>query len=71
VTVPGSIPTQTGSAANVLGYLERGQEEGGRLVTGGSRADGADGEFSAGDFAQPTIFADVDATASHAFNFAE
>jgi len=41
----------------VLGYLERGQEEGGRLVTGGSRVDG---ELSAGNFVQPTIFADVD-----------
>ncbi|MGZ4552902.1 MAG: aldehyde dehydrogenase family protein, partial [Mycobacteriaceae bacterium] len=41
----------------VLGYLERGQEEGGRLVTGGSRVGG---ELSAGNFVQPTIFADVD-----------
>jgi len=41
----------------VLGYLERGQEEGGRLVTGGSRVDG---ELSTGNFVQPTIFADVE-----------
>ncbi|MGZ4587558.1 MAG: aldehyde dehydrogenase family protein [Mycobacteriaceae bacterium] len=41
----------------VLGYLERGQEEGGRLVTGGSRVGGG---LSAGNFVQPTIFADVD-----------
>ncbi|MDQ2722903.1 MAG: aldehyde dehydrogenase family protein [Actinomycetota bacterium] len=41
----------------VLGYLERGQEEGGRLITGGARVAG---ELSAGNFVQPTIFADVD-----------
>ncbi len=44
----------------VLGYLERGQSEGGRLVTGGSRAAGQAGELSSGNFVQPTIFADGD-----------
>ncbi|WP_127781920.1 aldehyde dehydrogenase family protein [Rhodococcus sp. X156] len=41
----------------VLGYLDRGAGEGSRLVTGGSRVDG---DLSAGNFVQPTIFADVD-----------
>ncbi|MEU7476727.1 aldehyde dehydrogenase family protein [Lentzea sp. NPDC042327] len=40
----------------VLGYIDRGQEEGARLVTGGTRLDG---EFASGNFVAPTIFADV------------
>ncbi|MDA3628389.1 aldehyde dehydrogenase family protein [Saccharopolyspora sp. WRP15-2] len=40
----------------VLGFIEQGQQEGARLVTGGGRADG---DLSAGNFVQPTIFADV------------
>jgi aldehyde dehydrogenase (NAD+) len=43
--------------ARVLGYVDRGQEEGARLVAGGNRLDG---EFAAGNFVAPTIFADVD-----------
>jgi aldehyde dehydrogenase (NAD+) len=41
----------------VLGYIGRGQEEGARLVTGGTRVDG---DLSAGNFVAPTLFADVD-----------
>ncbi|EKM54311.1 uncharacterized protein PHACADRAFT_258094 [Phanerochaete carnosa HHB-10118-sp] len=37
----------------VLGYIESGKQEGARIVTGGSRAEGA------GYFMRPTIFADV------------
>lgn len=40
----------------VLGYIDRGQQEGARLVTGGTRADG---ELSAGNFVTPAIFTDV------------
>lgn len=41
----------------VLGYIEQGQQEGARLVTGGGRSDG---ELGAGNFVNPTLFADVD-----------
>ncbi|MEV0703141.1 aldehyde dehydrogenase family protein [Saccharopolyspora sp. NPDC050389] len=41
----------------VLGFIDKGREEGARLVTGGGRPDG---DLSAGNFVQPTIFADVD-----------
>ncbi|HEX6353730.1 aldehyde dehydrogenase family protein [Actinophytocola sp.] len=41
----------------VLGFIERGRESGARLVCGGERADG---DLAAGNFVQPTIFADVD-----------
>ncbi|MHB8572382.1 MAG: aldehyde dehydrogenase family protein [Candidatus Dormibacteria bacterium] len=41
----------------VLGYIEIGQKEGARLVTGGARADGP---LANGYFIRPTIFADVD-----------
>jgi acyl-CoA reductase-like NAD-dependent aldehyde dehydrogenase len=40
----------------VLGYIKAGNDEGARLVTGGSRAT----EAGRGYFVQPTIFADVD-----------
>ncbi|BBH67477.1 aldehyde dehydrogenase [Actinoplanes sp. OR16] len=40
----------------VLGYIERGRAEGARLVVGGGRPDG---ELAAGNFVQPTVFADV------------
>jgi aldehyde dehydrogenase (NAD+) len=43
----------------VLGFIERGQESGARLVCGGERAGG---DLAAGNFVQPTIFADVDNT---------
>ncbi|TWP54090.1 aldehyde dehydrogenase [Lentzea tibetensis] len=40
----------------VLGYIDKGQEEGARLVTGGKRLEG---DLAAGNFVSPTIFADV------------
>jgi aldehyde dehydrogenase (NAD+) len=40
----------------VLGLIARGQEEGARLVCGGSRAEG---DLAAGNFVAPTLFADV------------
>ena len=40
----------------VLGLIARGQEEGARLVCGGSRADG---DLAEGNFVAPTLFADV------------
>lgn len=43
--------------ARVLDHLQRGHDDGARLVTGGGRVDG---ELSDGNFVQPTIFADVD-----------
>jgi len=43
----------------VLGFIERGRESGARLVCGGERAGG---DLAAGNFVQPTIFADVDNT---------
>ncbi len=41
---------------SVMGYIERGQEEGGRLVAGGNRTLTETGGF----FVEPTVFADVD-----------
>ncbi|MBA0126964.1 aldehyde dehydrogenase [Haloechinothrix sp. YIM 98757] len=41
----------------VLGYIAKGKEEGATLVMGGERLEG---EYSAGNFVSPTIFADVD-----------
>jgi aldehyde dehydrogenase (NAD+) len=40
----------------VLGLIGRGQDEGARLVFGGTRADG---DLAAGNFVLPTLFADV------------
>jgi acyl-CoA reductase-like NAD-dependent aldehyde dehydrogenase len=45
----------------VLGYVDTAQREGARLVTGGTRLDG---DYAAGNFVAPTIFADVDNTAT-------
>jgi aldehyde dehydrogenase (NAD+) len=42
--------------SRVLGYIERGQQEGARLVCGGGRPDG---ELAAGNFVEPAVFADV------------
>jgi aldehyde dehydrogenase (NAD+) len=41
----------------VLGYIDRGRQEGARLVCGGERADG---DLSTGNFVTPALFADVD-----------
>jgi aldehyde dehydrogenase (NAD+) len=40
----------------VLGYIQKGIDEGARLVVGGGRAE----QFEKGYFVQPTLFADVD-----------
>jgi aldehyde dehydrogenase (NAD+) len=40
----------------VLGYIERGQEDGARMVCGGTRLEG---DLAAGNFVAPTVFADV------------
>jgi len=45
-----------GHMEKVLSYIQLGQEEGARLVTGGHRV--TDGELSKGNFVAPTIFAD-------------
>lgn len=45
----------------VLGYIERGKAEGARLVTGGERLGG---DLAAGNFVGPTIFADVENSAT-------
>jgi len=42
----------------VLGYIDKGQEEGARLVLGGGVPKGE--EFDSGFFVEPTLFADVD-----------
>ena len=44
--------------ARVVGYIELGQEEGGRLVTGGGRPELTE-PFDRGYFVQPTVIADV------------
>jgi aldehyde dehydrogenase (NAD+) len=43
--------------ARVLGYVEKGQQEGARLVCGGERCNG---DLANGNFVAPTLFADVD-----------
>ena len=65
--VPLGDPTQDGTAMGpqaskaqldkVLGYLELGVQEGATLVCGGARATGPG--LDAGNYVQPTIFADV------------
>ena len=40
----------------VLGYIERGQEDGARMVCGGTRLEG---DLASGNFVAPTVFADV------------
>ena len=44
------------SATACMGYIEKGREEGARVVTGGGRPAG----FAKGWFVEPTVFADVD-----------
>ncbi|MBI4484099.1 MAG: aldehyde dehydrogenase family protein [Acidobacteria bacterium] len=43
---------------SVLGYIEIGQREGARLLTGGHRLD--KGEYARGWYLEPTVFGDVD-----------
>ncbi|MFP3557822.1 betaine-aldehyde dehydrogenase [Paraburkholderia sp. SIMBA_049] len=40
----------------VLGYIESGEKEGARLVSGGARI--VDGDYTRGQYVQPTVFAD-------------
>lgn len=47
-----------GQLGRVMGYIERGQREGARVVTGGGRP--ADPALARGFFVSPTLFADVD-----------
>src|SRR5271165_5050618 len=48
------------SMKSILGYIEKGIAEGGRLITGGARAT----EAGDGYFIQPTVIADVDPMAT-------
>ncbi|AMO57660.1 aldehyde dehydrogenase [Endozoicomonas montiporae] len=41
---------------DILGFVQKGLDEGARLVTGGKKAEG----FAAGYYIEPTVFADVD-----------
>lgn len=43
--------------AKVMGYIEKGQEQGARLVVGGDRPGG---DLAGGNWVNPTLFADVD-----------
>jgi aldehyde dehydrogenase (NAD+) len=60
---PFSYETTSGPIINtrqldrVMGYIDKGQEQGARLVVGGDRPGG---ELAAGNFVNPTLFADVD-----------
>jgi 1-pyrroline-5-carboxylate dehydrogenase len=47
-----------GSMESILRYIQKGQEEGGRLITGGAKAEG----LGDGYFVQPTVIADVKPT---------
>jgi len=46
--------------AKVTGYVELGQEEGARLLAGGSRPDDLPEHLSGGNFLSPTVLTDVD-----------
>jgi aldehyde dehydrogenase (NAD+) len=57
---PGTLASpliNTKQLNHVLGLIERGKEQGARLVCGGDRVEG---DLAAGNFVRPTIFADVD-----------
>ena len=61
---PRDMATQIGPLVStehlekVLSYIELGQREGGKLMTGGTQV--TDGELARGNFVAPTVFADVD-----------
>ena len=60
-TNPGMGPViNAGSMKSILGYIEKGLAEGGRLITGGGPAK----EAGHGYFVQPTVIADVDPKAT-------
>src|SRR5439155_3810341 len=52
----GPVVSQT-QLDRVLGYLESGKAEGGRVLSGGARV--TEGELARGYFVPPTVFADV------------
>lgn len=58
-TQVGPMATQT-HLGRVEGYIEKGRSEGGRVTTGGGRPEGRDG----GWFVAPTVFADIDNSAT-------
>ena len=49
-----------GHLAKVRGYIELGQREGARLLTGGTTVSGLPPALAGGHFVPPTVFADVD-----------
>jgi aldehyde dehydrogenase (NAD+) len=55
-TTQGPVITEK-HLGRVLGYVESGQDEGARLVAGGSRV--MEGDLAQGYFMEPTVFADV------------
>src|SRR5207245_10729240 len=55
-TTSGPIINQR-QLGRVMGFIEKGQEEGARLVFGGDRPGG---DLSSGNWVNPTLFADVD-----------
>ena len=55
-TTSGPIINQR-QLGRVMGYIEKGQEEGARLVFGGDRPGG---DLASGNWVNPTLFADVD-----------
>jgi aldehyde dehydrogenase (NAD+) len=63
-TMMGPVINQ-GAVDRILGFINRAQEDGHRLVTGGSRLGG---DHAGGYFVEPTIFADVDHNAYLARN---
>jgi aldehyde dehydrogenase (NAD+) len=54
-TMMGPVISQ-GSADRIMGFINRAQEDGHRLVTGGQRLGG---DYAGGYFIEPTVFADV------------
>jgi len=54
-----------GAVDRILGFIDRAQNDGHRLVTGGNRLSG---DYAGGYFIEPTIFADVDHNAYLARN---
>jgi aldehyde dehydrogenase (NAD+) len=50
------------SADRILGMIERAKADGARLLTGGHRLTGLEGDLAGGFYLEPTVFADVDPT---------
>jgi aldehyde dehydrogenase (NAD+) len=63
-TMMGPVINQ-GAVDRILGFIDRAQNDGHRLVTGGKRMGG---DYAGGYFIEPTIFADVDRNAHLARN---